>query len=86
VLGFLVGISYQSFEMANAIHDLQLLYEAKEHEATNQGLRSYECPCNYCHSARQQQRITTKKHLDITSRSLFSMAYGGMYFCYFWLL
>lgn len=63
MLGFLVGISYQSFEMANAIHDLQLLYEVKEWEGTKQGLRRYECPCNCCHGARQQQRITIKKHL-----------------------
>jgi len=52
--------------MANAKHDFQLLYETKKQEATNQGLRSYECPCNCCHCARQQQRITTKKHLCIT--------------------
>ncbi len=63
MLGFWVGISYQSFEMANATHDLQLLYEAKEQEATKQGLRSIECPCNCCHGARQHQRITIKKHL-----------------------
>jgi hypothetical protein len=63
VLGFLAKVLDQSFEMENAIHDLQLLYETKERMATKQGLGSYECPCNCCHGAKQQQKVTIKKHL-----------------------
>jgi hypothetical protein len=63
VLGFLARVSNQSFEMANAIHDPQLLYEVEEWATIGQGLRSYKCPCNCCHGANQQQRITIKKNL-----------------------
>ncbi len=61
--GFLARVSEQSFEMENAIHDLQLLYETKEQKATKQALGSYECQCNCCHGAKWQHRITIKNNL-----------------------
>ncbi len=33
--------------------DPQLVYETEKHEASKQGLTSYECPCKCCHGAKQ---------------------------------
>jgi hypothetical protein len=43
--------------------DPQVLYKAKELEATMQGLPSYECPCKTCHGRTIHSQYTIKKHL-----------------------
>ncbi len=59
--------------------DAQALFEVKELEANQQGLTSYECPCNYCHGKRTQVRTTIKKAFEIAwMRPIFPMANGGM--------
>jgi hypothetical protein len=45
--------------------DAHALFEVEELEANQQGLTSYECPCNYYHDERTQVCSTIIKHLRL---------------------